>query len=80
VAAVEAASVPPGTNASPAVTELDWWEAGQWVGYIRGVPVNATKVLPDGRGAFLRLTRPSTWLLPGIVGTNRVVEETGPDR
>ncbi len=80
VAAVEAASVPPGTNASPAVTELDWWEAGQWVGYIRGLPVNATKVLPDGRGAFLRLTRPSTWLLPGIVGTNRVVEETGPDR
>jgi len=80
VSAVEAASVPPGTNASPAVTELDWWEAGQWVGYIRGLPVNATKVLPDGRGAFLRLTRPSTWLLPGIVGTNRVVEETGPDR
>jgi len=80
VAAVEAASVPPGTNASPAVTEMDWWETGQWVGYIRGLPVNATKVLPDGRGAFLRLTRPSTWLLPGIVGTNRVVEETGPDR
>ena len=80
VAAVEAASVPPGSDASPAVTELDWWETGQWVGYLRGVPVNTTKVLPDGRGAFLRLTRPSTWLLPGIVGTNRVEVETGPDR
>ena len=61
------------------VVEIDRWEAGAWEGHRCGLPVNAFP-LQAGRGYFVRLTRPSTWLLPGIVGTNRVVEETGPDR
>ena len=80
VGAIEAAASPPGSDASPVVPELHWWEAGQWVPYIRGLPVNATKTLPDGRGVFVRLTRPTTWLAPGLVGTNRVTVEAGPDR
>ena len=80
VGAIEAASSPPGSDASPVVPEMDWWEAGQWVAHIRGLPVNATKTLPDGRGVFVRLTRPTTWLAPGLVGTNRVMVEAGPDR
>lgn len=61
------------STAGEVIREVDRWEDGQWQGYIAGIPIDQF-MIEEGRGYFMRLNRPVTWMIPALTGTNRVAE------
>ena len=74
VSSIALASGATNSTAGEVIREVDRWDDGQWQWYIVGIPIDQF-LIEEGRGYFMRLNRPVTWMIPALTGTNRVFGE-----